>query len=328
MNTSLFRRQAFTLVELLVVITIIAMLAGLLIPAVNGAREAARRGQCVDRMRQIGIAFQSYANANNGLPGHVNTLPHLSRNGISLSWVEEILPQLQESKRYEYLTESLPNPVKVREAIARLDVVLCPSNYDIEDDAPLCFVVNCGPTETNANGDPIDGDTAPYFSLFKDRRVPLLNKKVKLEEIPDGTSNTILLSENLQALCWSSLSRTWLGAAADMETSGTPPVATRSNEVVGHLGFVWSDTVDPSATNPIVKINALRKPLLAGITVSSTNRYNFARPSSYHPGLVNVLYADGTVKIMNDDVDLSTYLKAVCPDSDKAQQAPPIGLGL
>ena len=68
------KRGAFTLVELLIVVVIISMLAGLLIPAVNYAREAARRTQCINNQKNLGIGLSSYATNNNGLPGYLNQL--------------------------------------------------------------------------------------------------------------------------------------------------------------------------------------------------------------------------------------------------------------
>lgn len=343
-------RRAFTLVELLVVIVIIALLAGLTIPAVNAAREAGRRAQCIDRMRQVGTAFHTYANLNKGLPGHVNALPHLTDlatpvNSVYLSWVEETLPQLGENKRYEILTlqgRTLSSDASA--AMVTLPVVLCPSNNDFQSDfAPLSFVVNCGPTEFNGKATPerIYGCSASHFTLFKDRRPSASNnKRVKLEEIPDGTSNTVLMSENLQAGTWalptwttSPASSSWNGADAMKTTSGATITFTRNNTVISYLGFVWNNVVNidlvNSPTVPIVKMNGLRKnPDNVGLadlyqvdSVDTYKRYLFARPSSNHPGVVNVLYADNTVKTPSDAVDLIAYLGAVCPDDAMALKA-------
>lgn len=337
MKSSIFScrpvRRAFTLVELLVVIVIIALLAGLTIPAVNAAREAGRRAQCIDRMRQVGIAFQNYAGLNKGLPGHVNGLPHLTANNVYLSWVEEILPQLGESKRYEILTQQgrLPS-TDVSAATVMLPVVLCPSNKDIQSDlAPLSFVVNCGPTDFNATPTQIYGSSASHFTLFKDRRPSASNnKRVTLEDIPDGTSNTVLMSENLQAGVWAKpVGSSWEIADAMKTTSGSTTY-TRSNSVIAHLGFVWNNAVNldlvSSPTTPIVKMNGLYKNpdginLDSDFTldsVSTKKRYLFARPSSNHPGVVNVLYADITVKTPSDSVELGAYLATVCPDDSQA----------
>ena len=336
------KQSAFTLVELLVVITIISLLAGLLIPAVSAAREAARRAQCLDRMRQIGIALQTYEKANNGLPGHLNGVvyfrpsQHNFTNSatestvVRLSWVEEILPQLQENRRYEILTDSARTiSSTVGEALVQLDMVLCPSNFATDDGPALNFAVNCGPTEENAVGNTIDGDQAPYFSLFRDRRVPS-TKRVKLEDIPDGTSNTILMTENLQAWVWAAPPSSFWKSPDAMPTSSSTPVSTRNNAVIGGLGFVWNNVanlrVPPNPTStepPIVKINGLRTNP-DGVALGGSNdrnRYIFARPSSNHPGVVNMLYADASMKAMNDNVDLPVYLGAVCPDDAKAHTA-------
>ena len=313
------QRPAFTLVELLVVITVIAMLAGLIIPAVNGAREAARRAQCLDRMRQIGIALHTYEKANNGLPGYMNRLP--ISGDIQLSWATAILAELGESKRYELLSANTPT----LESTTALPILLCPSAQKTGQDGsppPLSFVVNCGPASTSASRTFV-GSTVAKFSLFADRRVTAINKKMKLEDIKDGTSHTILLTENLQASTWHN---SWLAISANdsVETATGSGDHVRSNDQIASFGFVWNNETDKEVlpTAPakwIVRINGQR-------STSALGGIFYARPSSNHPGLVNMLYADATVRTMNDDVGLGIYLSAVCPDDAAALGQMPGGL--
>ena len=280
-HTILFRRPAFTLVELLVVIAIIAILAGIIIPAVNAAREAARRAQCLDRMRQIGIALHTYEKANNGLPGYMNQLPAGVRTS-PFSWPTAILAELGESQRYERLIKPTP-PGPDLTAVTALPILLCPSAQKTLQDSPLplSFVVNCGPA--------LPSPPPSQFCLFVNRSGTSPPSKKKLEDIKDGTSNTILLTENLQAKDW------------------------YASAVIADLGFQWHD----GNASTVVRINEDRSGSLG----------NHARPSSNHPGIVNMLYADGSAKTMSDDVGLGPYLTAVCPD-DAAAQTPIANGGL
>ena len=279
------QRPAFTLVELLVVIAIIAMLAGIIIPAVNAAREAARRAQCLDRMRQIGIALHTYEKANNGLPGYSNQLT-LSGTPISFSWATAILAELGETKRYNELIANPSGP-----GADMLPVFLCPSAQKTDpggNQPPLSFVVNCGPAPPTGVTDVVK------FSLFVNRAVTSPPSKKKLEDIKDGTSNTILLTENLQALTWYTLTTS-----------------------IEQFGFQWHNgDVDTAAVYSIVRINFDRSGLLSIGTPAV-----YTRPSSNHPGLVNMLYADGVVNVMNDNVDFNIYFSGVCPDDTAAQMA-------
>jgi len=328
MNKNFFRRRAFTLVELLVVITIIAMLAGLLIPAVNAAREAARRAQCLDRMRQIGIAFQTYAGANNGLPGYVNRLGKYT-NGTDkvLSWVAAILPELGEQKRYDVLYKDVFDSTSLSAVDdLALPVLMCPSAYKTVSKQfvpALCFVVNCGPSSTTAAGSAdgtLVGSTVARFSLFADRRITSINQKVKLDEIKDGTSNTVLMTENLQAFSWYYPDTGSWDFPNEMPQTTSTTALIRNRAQIASFGFVWNNKAElenPDEASPIVRINGRRTD---GMPTNWVDSVVYARPSSNHPGLVQMLYADCTVKTMSDDVGLGIYLSAVCPDDSAAIQ--------
>ncbi len=347
MNLLRFRhissRQAFTLVELLTVIVIIGLLAGLLLPAIGAAREAARRAQCLDRMRQVGIAFHTYVAANKGLPGYVNRLGTYSvgtdstggaiLNGTPkvLSWVAAILPELGEQKRYDLLYKDVPVQSDLQSAIMNLalPILICPSAYKTPEEyyPALSFVVNCGPSEMNAAGNTLVGSTVAPYCLFADRRVPSVNQKVKLEEIKDGMSNTILMTENLQAFTWYNPRGASWDAANTMNTTVDPASTfVRHTTQIASLGFLWNNRTNaesPSDAQPIVQINTHRTNVMP---TSWLTTCIYARPSSNHPGLVNMLYADGTTKVMADNVGLGVYLSAVCPDDNSAILLPPKGL--
>jgi len=310
-------KRAFTLVELLVVIVIIGMLAGMLIPAVNYAREAARRGSCINNQRNIGIALINYATNNNVLPGHLNQLgKYADGSPREFSWVVAILPEIEENKRYEFLTKDTLDPTEVAQATQSSPPVLLCTSARLQQrttEPVLSYVVNCGPEANSGDGTtPITGNVAPAFTLFKDRRSDLVavNKKVKLDEIVDGTSNTVLLSENVQTYTWYQLA--WSNVD-ELVTTGT--LNTRSIAAVASLGFVWSNQPSSSTTFYSRINDHFSDEQLSSLPTTQLH----ARPSSMHPGLVVMLYGDGSVKPMNDDVGFGPYLSAVCPDDAKAK---------
>lgn len=325
MTSTSYRRAAFTLVELLVVIAIIALLAGLLVPAVNYARESARQGQCINNQRNIGTAFVNYATQNNGLPGSLRQMGKYD-NGDSriMSWLVSILPDIEENQRYNIFTsDTQPSGDSLKQATLRLPLVICPSSQledrTKDDESTLSYVVNCGPAAMSGSGS-FKGVDAVSSTLFQDRRSYLasLGKKILLDEIKDGTSNTVLLTENMQAWTWNS--KSWADADDDdgiwenvneLAYSATDSRKIRSTEVVAQLGFIWTNKSDSTAPYPKINQNRLA-------SVSSPTTVDYARPSSSHPGLVVVLYADSHVDKMNDIVEPAIYLSAVSPNDKDA----------
>ena len=276
----IMKRSAFTLVELLVVIVVISLLAALLLPAVNMARETARRAQCVSRQRDLAIALIEYAASNNGLPGYLN------QPGESLpvySWAVAVMPGIGENKRYEVLMRTPDDP----QAVASLSALLCPSDNPREP-ARLNYIVNCGPDPTRSG---IGTDNLPDFALFTDRRLSAnqpsgnpMGPRVKIEDIPDGAANTILLSENVDAGFWHSVTG-WSGVS--------------SSQAVRDIGFLWARQSDFLPVSSV------------GFSSESST---LPRPSARHPGIVVAAFADGSARVINDDIPLEDWFRSVCPD--------------
>jgi prepilin-type N-terminal cleavage/methylation domain-containing protein/prepilin-type processing-associated H-X9-DG protein len=204
-------RHAFTLIELLVVIAIIAILIGLLVPAVQVVREAASRTQCMNNLKQIGLALHGYHDANRRFPpGYFAAGPHV--NGATdtapgWGWAAYILPYLEQKNLYAQL--NLSQPIQSSPgAQTVVQLYLCPSDlvasgpFAVVDSsgnpvcltAPSSYVAYCGGTDrtTAATG------TGVFYR----------NSRTRVSDITDGTSNTLLVGER----AWANVKGTWAGA--------------------------------------------------------------------------------------------------------------------
>ncbi len=202
----LLHRRGFTLIELLVVISIIGVLIALLLPAVQAAREAARRTQCVNNLKQIGVALHTYESASRSFPpGYVSNFDASGNDtGPGWGWAAMLLPQIEQKPLFDAVNFNLPiedvsNPTS---RMTRMTVFLCPS-----DDAPLawwavtrdpsgaplqniCQVAAANYVGMYGTSDPgIDGDGI----LFRDSNIGIAN-------ITDGTTQTIAAGERADAL--------------------------------------------------------------------------------------------------------------------------------
>ena len=191
LRPNLSRRRGFTLVELLVVIAIIGILIGMLLPAVQAVREAARRTQCANNLGQIGIALHDYEFAQEEFPAGVTnpTGPVTSDEvGIDVSFLVEILPHIEQMGIAIRFDKSLgayaPANAPARQKV--ISTYLCPSSYISGQNEAGTAGISCYAGCHNGTEAPIAEDN---------NGILYLNSRTKFSDIIDGSSNTILVGE-------------------------------------------------------------------------------------------------------------------------------------
>ena len=198
-------RAAFTLVELLVVITIIGMLMSLLLPAVNQAREAGRRIDCLNRTRQLALASDLFNTQVNYLPGYVMSSNMLNSSGYRTSWVLMMAPQLEKGDVWaNWITGGTGSTA----ASVYWEQLVCPSNPPASTTGPyLSYVINAGRPD-NTGSTPYDlASNGVAFDLWETLSSTNAAAKVKVSkdylESNKGASYTLFSSENtLPGLSW------------------------------------------------------------------------------------------------------------------------------
>jgi prepilin-type N-terminal cleavage/methylation domain-containing protein/prepilin-type processing-associated H-X9-DG protein len=357
------KKLGFTLVELLVVIAIIGVLVGLLLPAVQAAREASRRTQCANNLRQLGLSTTEYETRRKRYPGFMESMELRKIAGQPMrriaSWHVALLPSLEQQEVYDLwsspqysLFQSLPD------FCPTIGTFTCPSDSVLQGEESFgrnSYVSNNGFWDDRwggviAPGSPpasnfvtYDDDVDPrpistqkaangvFSNLIKvdggavdelgNRLTSIVFAPSKAEvrsvDIRDGLSQTVLYSENLAARPWGYfnpndyLSR--VGSLANRTTTGM--VWLFRSEL---LGYGAPSAVIPPA--PIEKINGDK--WLADLSGEPNIGFaSMARPSSAHPGLVNVVLADGSVRTLSDETAYHVYIALLCPQS-KVSDAP------
>jgi prepilin-type N-terminal cleavage/methylation domain-containing protein len=275
------RSSAFTLIELLVVLAIIGLLVALLLPAVQSAREAARRAQCQNNLKQIGLALHAYHNINGSFPrGGWSSNPDApasrdpsNNNLFGLSWGATILPQLEQVVLYQQLNRNVPSTDTANAAVGKtvVPIFLCPTApnepmFKVNSPAPITQLY----ARTSYGG--MDGERglrSPTATNNPERGTMIYEKNIALKDIPDGTSRTILIGE-----CPEGLHSQWISVANLFDQSA--PINTLANPATQ---FVFAD--------------------------------NGQEINSYHRGGALTLFADGSVHFLTETLDNQT-LAALC----------------
>jgi prepilin-type N-terminal cleavage/methylation domain-containing protein/prepilin-type processing-associated H-X9-DG protein len=323
------RRRAFTLIELLVVIAIIAILIALLLPAVQAAREAARRMQCVNNLKQLGLAVHNYESTNGVLPPQQivgfsgATITFKSQWGATsrLGPYLELGP-LYNSINYSLKTSDRDNFTVVASSIKTL---ICPSEINPR---PSTTTSASGVTSTYAisNYGWCVGDWYTFGGAggVPNRGAFATNRSKAFAAFTDGTSQTLLGAEvkayqpayhNCPSAVPSSLAspaalpdfRTVLSVVAGAASRcGTP--------VPGHTKWCHGDTFNDGFTTALTPNT--RSP--SGTPPSDSDlvsvdeddggpTYSSVTSRSYHPGGVNSLFGDGSVRFIKDSVNWQTW---------------------
>jgi prepilin-type N-terminal cleavage/methylation domain-containing protein/prepilin-type processing-associated H-X9-DG protein len=324
------KSTAFTLVELLVVITIIGILIALLLPAVQAAREAARRMQCCNNMKQIGLGLHNYHSAHSVFPpaiidsgaafwpgfatrppgsparalntsGWVILLPYMEQQGLN-----DTYDFTQASCAIAYNGATVVGDPKVNKAIvtARLAVFRCPSDDDmtvvsggsdgITDAATGNYTMAWG-SYHDYYGNYSSYGSSPVQGMFGN------NGAARLDEIKDGTSQSIAAGESLQRSCWGYDSFWAIGRAGTVGLVASPTMfdaswvrGTQINMSVNESGIATS-------------CRDVSSPVCGGLCGGPTLPYNHWIFSSRHPGGANFVMGDGSVMFINNGIDPVTW---------------------
>lgn len=281
------RPRGFTLIEIMIVLSIIMLLVGLLLPSVQQAREAARRTQCKNHLMQLGLALNNYMNAHRVLPpGTSNPSgPIVSKENVAeyhMGWISQILPFIEQqnaSRRIDF-TQGVYSPVNQPARAHVIPGLRCPSDSGQ-------WLGSTGAAVTNYSG--IHNDVETSIDVNQNG-VLFLNSSIRFDQITDGCSSTILVGEVSSQL---GLDLGWMtGTRSSLRNVVLPMTAPTSGDVTDFK-------IHPSP--------------MRNATVSIREQPNAPADgtefvgglSSAHSGF-QVVFCDGSVRLMSTHMDART----------------------
>ena len=321
------RARGFTLIELLVVIAVIAVLIALLLPAVQSAREAARRAQCTNNLKQIGLAIANYESVHgcivpgyfslavplalNGVPGY-NPDPFTLDNGPGWGWLALILPHTEQAPLYNATNFDLPTwvPANSTLVLVQINVFLCPSANNptatcmmVDANLNLLPVANQYFARANYqynmgwNDTSIQPPNANYDDPVVGCNGPIFrNSRVRYAGVTDGLSNTVFASEKTPYLADAS----WVGIIPGYRHFAYNAFASAGTGGLGinydYPGAILASHSGPSLYESPQVIHPPNSPL------GHTDEFY-----SLHPGGANVLMGDGSVRFIKQSINLLAW---------------------
>ena len=336
------RRFGFTLVELLVVISIIGMLTALLLPAVQQAREAGRRNTCSNNLRNSTLAVLNFEAAKRQFPGWRQpmqvTMPGATGPiQIPVSWVVVVLPYLERRDLYD-LWRSPQQSANVNitwPPQVNLGVLNCPSSPTTgSTQSPCVYVVNSGmadvawlgpdpvaptPADFQANGIFFNqypqqpGTFAPPPFCTRTNKPPIVYQNQEYVTVNDGSSMTLLLSENNDVPVFAADFVRPNALSSGPASWGDP--GTAAYEKQG--SFVWWPEAQP---DPAMKINGSSKP-----STVDDYYYFYLHPASNHPRGVNASFCDGHQRFISEDINYSVFCLLMTPRGSECNTPGTVG---
>ena len=299
------RERGFTLIELLVVIAIIAVLIALLLPAVQSAREAARRIQCVNHMKQVALAMHNYHSAHNLFPpGRVRS--RVNGLGQVYGCFAQILPEIEQRAAFDSINfqlnadRGIGGPENDTARRTRIATLLCPSDtssiFDAPEQSPVNYQMNVG----------------TRHSVIDNNGVLYENSRISFADLLDGSSQTALISEVVRS---SAISLNWIIETTnqrivsyDVTCRPNGPAVPRArgnrwiygapnHTMYSHHRPPNHPEPDCRGGNPFGDSNNALWDLLSLDTAAR----------SMHPGGVNVAMADGSVRFAKNTIAISVW---------------------
>ena len=325
---SSLRRPAFTLVELLVVIAIIGVLVALLLPAVQAAREAARRSQCVNNLKQLGLATHNYHDVYKAMPprrgGTTAAFINIggddrgNSNGGRLSAFVVLLPFYEQGPMYDQIKAGGGTPNSAPHGRAAWQgwspwniapaMLSCPSDYGPKANMAHSYALCVGDQTYHFN------DNSPNFQRG------VFGRWTNFADIRDGTSNTIMMSERIRTGNSGGITATAGGNEVRLfiarELAGVQDQPNLCyTQVTGNYfnagvivkqrwGFHWTDgQLERVGFNTVFPPNAPSCTWQSANPQNADNQHGVVPPTSGHPGGVNCLFADGSVSFVSNTIN-------------------------